>query len=246
MDQIERRKLAIKLFGGITLSWIILCYLAWILSGCKAYMPFISDFDLYQPGDTIFSIGTALSATTVIWVMFELQLFNRMKLTEQNQHLGWHLLNHAALVPGIIAAYSCYMVGQTPWDEDGYMHGNYAFEIFFKGVYWCLMMTLLSVRMHWGTSRFQTIMKWRTGGAVAAAVGLWQMIANQATVWTDDFDWDVWNAAPANKMEFCTSKTYPALHVAAVWEYVLVIGIVVTVCSFLIDLTASSNQDDEE
>ena len=46
MEDWQRRRLAILLFTGITLGWMILCYIAWVASGCKPFMPFISDFDL--------------------------------------------------------------------------------------------------------------------------------------------------------------------------------------------------------
>ena len=60
MEDLQRRRLSILLFTGITLGWMILCYIAWVASGCKPFMPFISDFDLFEPGDTMFSLGTFL------------------------------------------------------------------------------------------------------------------------------------------------------------------------------------------
>ena len=47
-------------------------------------------------------------------------------------------------------------------------------------------------------------------------------------------------------MEFCTSRQYPALEVAAAWEFVLCLGIVFTVTSFLLDLQPSSDLHSEE
>jgi len=37
-------------------------------------------------------------------------------------------------------------------------------------------------------------------------------------------------------MEFCTSSKYPLLNNAAMWEFLLVLGIVFTVFSFMLDL----------
>ena len=82
--------------------------------------------------------------------------------------------------------------------------------------------------------------------AVAAIIGLWQMLSNQASVWTEDFDWDNWNASPTDMMEFCTSRQYPALEIAAAWEFVLCLGIVFTVTSFLLDLQPSNDFHSEE
>ena len=48
MEDWERRRLSILWFTGITLGWMILCYIAWVASGCKPFMPYISDFDLFK------------------------------------------------------------------------------------------------------------------------------------------------------------------------------------------------------
>ena len=73
-----------------------------------------------------------------------------------------------------------------------------------------------------------------------------EMIRNTMLVWTTDFDWDSWNASPENMMEFCTNNSYPALDVAAAWEFVLCLGIVFTVASFLFDLKSPIDFHSEE
>ena len=52
-----RRRLALVLTVGFTTLWLAAGYITWVMNGCKAYMPFISDFDLYEPGDTISPLG---------------------------------------------------------------------------------------------------------------------------------------------------------------------------------------------
>ena len=99
MEDWQRRRLAILLFTGITLGWMILCYIAWVASGCKPFMPFISDFDLFQPGDTIFTVGLTLTSIVVVWVMIELQLSNRDTLSSLGAHWVWHVVNHSAIFP---------------------------------------------------------------------------------------------------------------------------------------------------
>ena len=246
MEDWQRRRLSILLFTGITLSWMILCYIAWVASGCKPFMPFISDFDLFEPGDTMFSFGTFLTTVTVVWIMIEIQLFNRERLFEKGAHFVWQIINHAALLPGMVAAYCTYMVGQTPWDVDGYMHGTYAITIFRLGIMWCVMACIVTARIHWGSPTLRKILLARLTPSAAAIIGLWQMLSNQASVWTEDFDWDNWNSSPTDMIEFCTSREYPALEIAAAWEFVLCLGIVFTVTSFLLDLQPPSDFHSEE
>ena len=236
MDDVDRRLRAVQLFTAVTLFWLFGCYVSWVASGCRPYMPFISDFDLYEPGDTLFTVGLTLTSLLVVWVMIELQLHNREGLYGVGAHWGWHVVNHAAILPGMVGAYSALMLARTPWDVDGFMHGTYAFEIFYKGIYWCVLVNVVTVRIHWRSSSLRTIMLARATPCIAAIVGLWRMVVNQVTVWTEDFDWGAWNAAAEDMMAFCSTSSYPALDRAALWEFVLVLGIVFTVQSFVLDL----------
>ena len=138
------------------------------------------------------------------------------------------------------------MLALTPWDADGLIHGKFAFDIFYKGIYWCVLVNIVTVRIHWKSSNLRRILWLRATPCFAAILGLVQMIRNTMSVWTADFDWSAWNAGPENMMEFCTSSPYPALNVAAAWEFVLCLGIVFTVFSFLLDLQPSTELHIEE
>ena len=65
MDHLQRRKTAILTMVISTTTWILLGYGTWLMNGCRAWLPYISDFDLYQPGDTIFTAGTFVSGFLV-------------------------------------------------------------------------------------------------------------------------------------------------------------------------------------
>ena len=56
MEQSKRLRYSIILLSSYTFAWMTLGWVFWVLGGCKAIMPFISDLDLYQPGDTIFTL----------------------------------------------------------------------------------------------------------------------------------------------------------------------------------------------
>jgi len=135
------------------------------------------------------------------------------------------------------------MVGQIPWNVDGFMHGSYAFDVFYKGIYWCVLVNIVTLRVHWNSSSLRKILTARLVPSLFAIVGLWQMISAQSTVWTEDFDWDTWNSSSHDMMEFCTSSIYPMLNYAAMWEFLLVLGIVFTVFSFMLDLQPVENTE---
>ena len=67
MEESFRRQIAIGSAVGFSFLWIAAGYFTWILNGCKAYMPFISDFHLYSPGDFLFTTGTFVSGFLVFW-----------------------------------------------------------------------------------------------------------------------------------------------------------------------------------
>ena len=107
-------------------------------------------------------------------------------------------------------------------------------------------MTAVTVRIWWNHDRFRTVLGLRILAAASAFVGLVQMISTQAKVWGPDFDWDSYNAMTTDMLTFCTSSTYPLLDVAAVWEYVLVFGILGTILSFLPEVVFDEHSLEEE
>ncbi|MBT60108.1 MAG: hypothetical protein CMA63_00965 [Euryarchaeota archaeon] len=246
METTQRRRTAILLMVVFTMVWLIAGYATWLMNGCKAYMPFISDFDLYEPGDTIFTIGTFVSGFLVFWIIMEIHSMNMKRITEGQHHNIWHGLNHLAVFPGLIGAFSCIRIGSVPWDTDGPMHGHYAFDIFNNGVYWCLIVTAVTARIWWNHNKFRTVLGLRFFAALSAFVGLFQMISYQQQVWGPNFDWDSYNAMTSDMLAFCTSTSDPLLNIAAVWEYVLVFGILGTILSFLPEVIFDDSTDDEE
>jgi len=232
MEESFRRQIAIGSAVGFSFLWIAAGYFTWILNGCKAYMPFISDFHLYSPGDFLFTTGTFVSGFLVFWVIMEVHSMNMKRISIGQHHSFWHGVNHLAVFPGLIGAFSCIRIGSAPWDTDGPMHGHYAFDIFTFGVYWCLLISAVTIRIWWNHDRFRTVLGLRLFSAITAFVGLYQMISAQSTVWTSTFDWEAYNALTTDMMSFCTSSPYPELNVSAVWEYILVLGILGTILSF--------------
>jgi len=52
---------------------LALCYVISVAKGhSEAFMPFISDLDLFQPEDTIFTIGLVISAAAIMVILVAL------------------------------------------------------------------------------------------------------------------------------------------------------------------------------
>lgn len=245
MEQPARLRYSIIFLTSYTFIWMILGWIFWVLGGCKAIMPFISDLDLYQPGDTIFTLGAIGSSFLAIWFLFELQNFRHKYLLKNNFSNFWIVFNYVSVVPGIVAAVSCFRIGYTPWNVNGFAHGSFANDIFYGGVIWCILVTVLTFKLFKGTENFIKLISIRVFTALIAAVSLWQMIVNVSKVWTKDFDWDLWNESTNNMQEFCTNQIYPILDKAALWEWALIAGILATVLTFLPEIKLLTLNEEE-
>ena len=109
-----------------------------------------------------------------------------------------------------------------------------------------MIVSAITIRIWWGHERFRVVLGLRVFAAAAAFVGLVKMLSTQAKVWGPDFDWDSYNTTTSDMLTFCTSTNYPLLNVAAVWEYVLVFGILGTILSFLPEVIFDDLSNDEE
>ena len=58
----------------IPVIWWGLSYFFWLERGCRPFLPFISDFDLFAPEDTIFTVGVSLTALVLLIRVLQLYL----------------------------------------------------------------------------------------------------------------------------------------------------------------------------
>jgi len=248
MESSERLRLSLICSVCFSFSWLILGWITWVAQGCKAIMPFISDLDLYQPGDTIFTFGAIGSSILVMWFLFEIHAFRHKVIVDNNYGPFWVVFNYAALVPGIVAAVGCFRIGYTPWNIDVLAHGSYALDIFYGGVFWCISVTIITFKLLKGHSNFIKLISLRAFTSLLALVSLWQMLKTVGKVWNEDFDGDSWAALTHNMQEYCTNDIYPLLDKGALWEWVLIGSILVTFLTFIpeINLLKLENKFEDE
>ena len=245
MESSERLKLSINCLAYFSFSWLILGWITWVAKGCKTIMPFISDLDLYQPEDTIFTLGAMGSGIFAAWCLFELHAFRHKMIVNNSHGIFWIIFNYVALVPGIVAATACFRIGTAPWNVDMIAHGTFAMDIFYGGVYWGVLSTILTIKLLKGHESFFKIISIRVFTASVAVISLWQMIATVANVWVEDFDWDAWIELTNNMQEFCTNNTYPLLNEGALWEWLLIGSILATVLTFKPEINLFVNGEEE-
>ena len=233
MDSSERLRLSLLCSALFSFGWLILGWVTWVFQGCKPIMPFISDLDLYEPGDTIFTFGVMGSSLLVTWFLFEIHAFRHKVILDNNYGSFWFALNYVALVPGILAAIGCLKIGNTPWNENVAAHGAYALDIFYGGVIWCILVTILTFKLLHGHPSFIKLISLRATTSLLALVSLWQMLVTVGKVWNKDFDGDSWSALTNNMQDFCTNNLYPLLTKGALWEWLLIGSILATILTFI-------------
>tara|TARA_B100000902_G_C27254887_1_gene887291 strand:+ start:812 stop:1549 length:738 start_codon:yes stop_codon:yes gene_type:complete len=245
MEQSMRLRISIFSLTSFTFGWLFLGWLSWVFQGCKAIMPFISDIDLYQPGDTIFTFGAIGSSFLVTWFLFEIQYYRHKYLVKNEFSNFWIVFNYVSIVPGIVAAVSCFRIAYTPWDVDGIAHGAFANDIFYGGVIWCVLVTTLTIKLFYGSEKFIKLISIRIITSVLAIVSLWQMISNAVLVWNNDFKWEEWSSFAQDKQDFCTNSVYPLLDIAALWEWALIGAILATIMTFIPEIKLLKISEEE-
>lgn len=219
-------------------------YLSWVIKGCRAYMPFISDMDLYQPEDTIFSLGGTLAGFFVLVTLFDICWIKRNEIKKYSLSNRISLLNFIALIPGAIAAVSVVMLVNTPWTEGEALHISLADNIFYGGAIWGGLISIVSWRLNKENPSHSNILYWRAFSALVAIFSLFMMVVTFGKI--------AWEKAPertlleyANSGDLCHSEYLSGLSTAAVYEWFLIIGIVGVIATFWQDLNYSSSAEEE-
>ncbi len=239
-DRLRRRRRLVVGFVTWTLGWMIACYVDWLAKGCRWFFPFISDFDLYEPQDTMFTVGVAISGALFCWLAVELASHQAPGLRRFEgpfgalaRGLGW-----ATLIPAMLAGGGAIMIGFLPWNVYHTEHGVVALMLFYMGTLWCVAVTVTTLLASGWTPDAKRILAIRgaAAGMTASALALWIHHATIAyAIFDDDFDMSLYLDRPQDMMAFCTDSVILGRHgdLAAMWEAIMVVAMLGTVATFL-------------
>lgn len=144
----------------------LICYFLWIQQGCVKFFPFVSDFGIHQPTETLFMICLlSLSAllTAFASVIFP---FRRSLLRSINAARCWHLANVACSTMFGVVIVSLAAIAFLPWDENLKVlniHMLFSQFIFMGGIVAGLLGSVLMCYM-------------RMQGGIANAHSVWQRV----------------------------------------------------------------------
>ena len=83
---------------------LFVSYSSWIIKGCRVFMPFISDMDLYQPEDTIFSAGGTLAGLFVLITLSDICWIKRSEIKRYSLSNFVNFMNYEGWEWGKITA----------------------------------------------------------------------------------------------------------------------------------------------
>ena len=112
----------------------------------SSFLPFISDFDLFAPEDTLFTVGVILTALVFAVQIVQLYLTQGAQIAALGLDARWMTLNRFSLLPAGIGTVCAVWLAQVPWNADFPFHKSLADGIFFSGLIWCSCATSLTWR----------------------------------------------------------------------------------------------------
>mgnify|MGYP001459224792 CR=1 FL=1 len=223
---------------------LFVSYSSWIIKGCRVFMPFISDMDLYQPEDTIFSVGGTLAGFFVLITLSDICWIKRSEIKRHSLSNIVNFLNYAALIPGALAAVSVMLLVNTPWNVDEPLHITLANNIFYGGAAWGILISIVSWRLNKVNPSKSNILYWRAFSAFFAGFSLVMMMHTFGNI-----DWSFYSEIDrmeyANSGKLCHSEYLAGAPVAAAYEWLLILGILGVIITFWNDLNYNSSLEEE-
>ena len=201
-------------------------------------MPFISDLDLFQPEDTIFTIGLVISAVAIMVILAALFSHKREALASAGMGRFWRGLNLIALPVGLLAAGSTLLIGFAPWPEFGPLHVLLARTIFYSGVAWCVIQLLLEWRLGRKVPLYLEQLKLRSLPVVAAFIGLVGFIFFSAKAVAQDggseetINWEELRQQALSPDTYTAGSLSPMWDVAALFEWLMILAMIATLATY--------------
>ncbi len=230
----------------IPLLWWGLCYLFWIQRGCRPFLPFLSDFDLQEPEDTIFTVGVSLTCLILLVRMLQLYLSQSDQIMTLGLAPRWSLLNRFSLIPGTIGILSMAWLAQVPWNDDLLLHSGLADAIFGGGVLWCVCATALTWRRAREKPSLKRGLRWRLAGSGMAAVGLLGMRQTLAQATADSGSYNIRERillSHDDPLTHCSDALSTAMNLAAAFEWLMIFGILFVTWTFASDLGSATEAE---
>ena len=211
-------------------------------------MPFISDLDLFQPEDTLFTIGLVISAAAIMVILASLFSHKREALATAGMGHFLRVLNLIALPVGLLAAGSTLLLGFAPWPEFGPLHSLLARSIFYNGVAWCVIQLLLEWRLGRNVALYLDQLKLRALPVAAAFIGLVGFIFFSVKAVAQDegaeetANWEERSQRALSPDTYTAGSLSSIWDVAALFEWLMILSMIATLATYRTIILRPENQ----
>ena len=224
-----------------------LCYLIWVVKGCRPWLPFISDFDLSQPEAAIFSL---LGTVCPIFVSAGMYAHFRGRLTHLeniSSHRIWWVLEFMTIGLGLGCCVAVIGIVHLTWTEHLVLHGLLATLFFYGGTAWVVTLSIGT----WHTSKSNhtlvSLLKLRIVFALFALIGLVGMLTHISIYFgSASFSVEEYLALGRDVEHFCRTSLHPSINTTAAFEWILVFSIISVVTTLAFDQPPSFDDDSAE
>lgn len=248
---IRRVAISMAAIWGASLAVI---YAIWISDGCQAFMPFISDLDVYPGTDLIFTLGLATAGALMFVSAWQVCTYRGRWLEASGVEPKWLVVNRFGMYSGMVGAICVIWIADTPWNEALYLHMAQAFLIFGGGFAFIFCHTIIIEPMANIEPRFDRLKTPRLAFLLLTVASICLIFLNFARMSgaTDDVSIAGMRAimdAHFTEVEVCTSFAHQALSEAALFEWTMTAGLglsLLTVLPELSILASTETADSEE
>ncbi len=242
---------------GMATVWaatLAVIYGVWISDGCQAFMPFISDLDVYPRTDLIFTLGLATAGALMFISAWQFSTYRGHWIAASGVEPKWSAVNRIGMYSGMIGAICVVWISVTPWNEALYLHIGQAFLIFGGGLVFIFCQTIITEPMSRIEPRLDRLKTPRLAFLLLTVASICLIFLNFARMSAAAEDVSIAGMrsimdAHFTEVEICTSFAHQALSEAAFFEWTMTAGLglsLLTGLSELSILTASDSDDCEE
>ena len=227
------------------LATLAVCYALWVSEGCDHFMPFISDTDTHSVSGGLFTFGFTVSGlllALLAWQMFRL----RSDWISANP-TGARLrsLNTFSAIFGMLSGLFIVWIAYTPWDEQLALHLLQARVIFAGSIIWAVLSTVMASDMAAIDARFHEVYKSRRDRTAftGLCLGLMALSVVQYTgisVALLEFETYV------DMVQICTDLSITEMSMAALFEWVMVLGLISVVETAVREVSLLTSDESEE
>ena len=236
------------LFGALIAAiGLPLCYLIWVLKGCRPWLPFISDLDLSQPEATIFSLLGTVCPIFVSAGMYSHFLGRVAHLDHCSSHRIWWILEYITIGLGLGCCAAVIAIVHLTWTDHLVLHGLLATLFFYGGTAWVVTLSIGTWHSSKSNINLVSILKLRTVFALSALIGLVGMITHISIYFgSSSFSVQEYVALGRDVEHFCRTSLHPSINTTAAFEWLLVFSIISVITTLAFDHPSSSDDDSVE